>query len=134
MVVTRRPAIRERAGDAQLWRTRSGVAALPARRTAGGQRRRSRSALTTCRPGGVCLRSSINWARRLRRFRYPLSSCCWIWSPRSPVPLLSDLEEFVISHGPHGTLTGDATEPAWNGYLLTVACPCSVLFARWVTP
>jgi hypothetical protein len=29
---------------------------------------------------------------------------------------------------------GDATEPAWNGYLLTVACPCGVVFQRWVTP
>jgi hypothetical protein len=37
-------------------------------------------------------------------------------------------------HRPHGTLTGDATEPAWNGYLLTVACPCGVVFERWVTP
>jgi hypothetical protein len=24
--------------------------------------------------------------------------------------------------------------PAWNGYLLTVACPCGVVFERWVTP
>jgi hypothetical protein len=31
-------------------------------------------------------------------------------------------------------LTGDATEPAWNGYLLTVACACGVVFERWVTP
>jgi len=23
---------------------------------------------------------------------------------------------------------------AWNGYLLTVACPCGVVFQRWVTP
>ena len=23
---------------------------------------------------------------------------------------------------------------AWNGYLLTVACPCGVVFGRWVTP
>jgi hypothetical protein len=50
------------------------------------------------------------------------------------VTLLSDLEEFVTDHRPHGTLTGDATEPAWNGYLLTVACPCGVTFMRWVTP
>ena len=48
--------------------------------------------------------------------------------------LIADLEEFVATHGPHGTLTGDATEPAWNGYLLTVACPCGVVFERWVTP
>jgi hypothetical protein len=33
-----------------------------------------------------------------------------------------------------GPLTADATEPAWNGYLLTVACPCGVMFERWVTP
>jgi hypothetical protein len=40
-----------------------------------------------------------------------------------PMPLLADLEEFVADHRPHGTMTGDATAPAWNGYLLTVACP-----------
>jgi hypothetical protein len=44
------------------------------------------------------------------------------------------LEEFVRDHRPHGTMTGDATEPAWNGYLLTVSCPCGVVFERWVTP
>ena len=48
--------------------------------------------------------------------------------------LLADLEDFVHDHRPHGTLTGDATEPAWNGYRLTVACPCGVVFERWVTP
>jgi len=48
--------------------------------------------------------------------------------------LLADLEAFVRDHRPHGELTGDATEPAWNGYLLTVACPCGVVFGRWVTP
>ena len=48
--------------------------------------------------------------------------------------LLVDLEEFVRDHRPHVTLTGDATEPARNGYLLTVACPCGVVFERWVTP
>ena len=47
---------------------------------------------------------------------------------------LADLEEFVFNHNPHGPLTADATEPAWNGYLLTVACPCGVTFERWVTP
>jgi hypothetical protein len=26
------------------------------------------------------------------------------------------------------------TPPAWNGYLLTVASPCGVVFGRWVTP
>jgi hypothetical protein len=31
-------------------------------------------------------------------------------------------------------VTGDATEPASNGYRLTVACACGVVFERWVTP
>jgi hypothetical protein len=48
--------------------------------------------------------------------------------------LLADLEQFVHDHRPHGGLTGDATKPAWNGYLLTVACPCGVVFERWVGP
>jgi hypothetical protein len=39
-----------------------------------------------------------------------------------------------VTTGRTGALTGDATEPAWNGYLLTVACPCGVVFERWVTP
>ena len=47
---------------------------------------------------------------------------------------LAELEEFVSDHRPHGTLTRDATELAWNGYLLTVACPCGVVFDRWITP
>ena len=46
----------------------------------------------------------------------------------------ADLREFVATHRPHGPLTGDATEPAWNGYMVTVACPCGVVFQRWVTP
>jgi hypothetical protein len=40
----------------------------------------------------------------------------------------------VHDHRVHGTLTADATPPAWNGYLLTVACPCGVVFERWVSP
>jgi hypothetical protein len=47
--------------------------------------------------------------------------------------LLADLEEFVQAHRPHGGMTGDATEPASNGYRLTVACVCGVVFERWVT-
>jgi len=46
----------------------------------------------------------------------------------------ADLQAFIHNHHPHGLLTGDPTEPAWNGYLLTVACPCGVVFGRWVTP
>ena len=48
--------------------------------------------------------------------------------------LVADLEDFIHSHRPHGMLTADATPPAWNGYLLTVACSCGVVFERWVTP
>jgi sarcosine oxidase delta subunit len=50
------------------------------------------------------------------------------------VSLLADPEEFVTNHRPHGSLTADATEPVWNGYLFTVTCPCGVVFERWVTP
>jgi len=31
-------------------------------------------------------------------------------------------------------MTGDATQPASNGYRLMVACTCGVVFERWVTP
>jgi hypothetical protein len=48
--------------------------------------------------------------------------------------ILADLEEFIAEHRRHGTLSGDATEPRSNGYLLTVACPCGVTFERWITP
>jgi hypothetical protein len=48
--------------------------------------------------------------------------------------LLADLEGFVCDHRPHGGMTGDATEPTSNGYRLTVACACGVVFERWVTP
>ena len=47
--------------------------------------------------------------------------------------LLADLQGFASDHRPHGPLTADATEPAWNGYLLlTVACPCGITFGRWM--
>ena len=45
-----------------------------------------------------------------------------------------DLTDFLHSHHPHGLPTADATTPAWNGYQLTVACPCGVVFERWITP
>ena len=48
--------------------------------------------------------------------------------------MLTDFAEFVQNHRPHGSLIADATEPASNGYLLTVACPCGVVFERCVTP
>ena len=48
--------------------------------------------------------------------------------------LLADLEAFVHDHRPHDGMTADATEPEPNGYRLTVACACGVVFERWVTP
>ena len=48
--------------------------------------------------------------------------------------LVDDLQEFVHDHRVHGPLTVNATDPAWNGYLLTVACLCAVVFERWITP
>jgi hypothetical protein len=50
-----------------------------------------------------------------------------------PAACLADLEEFVHDHRVHGALIADATEPAWNGYRLTVACACGVAFERWIT-
>jgi hypothetical protein len=50
------------------------------------------------------------------------------------VTVLADLHAFLHTHRPHCPMSADATEPAWNGYLLTVACPCGVVFERWVTP
>ncbi len=47
--------------------------------------------------------------------------------------LIADLEDFVHDHRFHGSMIADATPPAWNGYLLTVACPCGIVFERWVT-
>jgi hypothetical protein len=42
-------------------------------------------------------------------------------------------DRFLHGHRPHGTLTAGATEPAWNGYPLAVACTCGVTFERWIT-
>ena len=51
-----------------------------------------------------------------------------------PSALLTDLEGFFADHRSHGTMTGEATEPAGNAYLLTIACPSGLTFERWVTP
>ena len=48
--------------------------------------------------------------------------------------LISDLEEFVQDHAPHGALVTDASTPGPNGYRLEVGCPCGVVFERLVTP
>jgi len=46
---------------------------------------------------------------------------------------LADLTEFIEDHRVHGSLTGKVTEPARNGYQLSVACSCGVTFERWIT-
>ena len=48
--------------------------------------------------------------------------------------LVDDLESFVAAHRLCGTLTGDATEPVADGYLLWITCSCGKAFERWVTP
>lgn len=52
----------------------------------------------------------------------------------APAACLADLEEFVHDHRMHGSLAVDATELAWNGYLLTLVYSRGVVFERWVTP
>ena len=47
--------------------------------------------------------------------------------------MVAEFEEFVGDHRSHGPLTADATEPVWNGYLLTVARLRGIVFERWVT-
>jgi hypothetical protein len=46
--------------------------------------------------------------------------------------LLEDLKEFVMLHRPHGELRANAGQPTPNGYRLEVACPCNVVFERWI--
>jgi hypothetical protein len=48
--------------------------------------------------------------------------------------LLAELADFVARHRPCGQITGDATEPAPEGYMLSVGCSCGVAFMRWATP
>jgi hypothetical protein len=50
------------------------------------------------------------------------------------VNITPDLEHFVAGHRAHGSLTADTGALTPNGYRLTVACPCGVTFARWITP
>ena len=48
--------------------------------------------------------------------------------------LLEDLRDFVALHRVHGKLHAKAGELTPNGYRLEVACPCRVVFERWVFP
>ena len=48
--------------------------------------------------------------------------------------LLTDLEDFVTEHRPHGTLKATTGELTANRYRLEVACSCGVTFERWISP
>ncbi len=44
----------------------------------------------------------------------------------------TELEEFVQTHRPCGELTWWTTPATAKGYRVPVACPCGVVFERWV--
>ncbi len=46
----------------------------------------------------------------------------------------SDLEGFVHAHRSHSDLTWWTAPPTPKGYQVQVACPCGVVFERWVLP
>ncbi len=48
--------------------------------------------------------------------------------------LYSELEQFIHAHRPHGDLTWWTTPATAKGYRVRVACPCGVVFERWVLP
>jgi hypothetical protein len=66
----------------------------------------------------------------------PLWRCTFLANTivRQAVTIIDEIEAFIREHRAHGELVGDATEPAANGYMITVACPCGVTFYRWVAP
>ncbi len=49
------------------------------------------------------------------------------------MPLAMLLADFVTRHRLCGPLTGDATEPGPDGYMLSGVCSRGVVFLRWVT-
>ncbi len=46
----------------------------------------------------------------------------------------SEIEEFVQVHRPCGELFWWTSPPTPKGYQVRVACPCGVVFERWVLP
>jgi len=48
--------------------------------------------------------------------------------------VLAEPADFATRHRPCGQLSGDASEPEPDGYMLSVVCSCGVTFLRWVTP
>ena len=51
-----------------------------------------------------------------------------------PAGVAHGVEGFVTLHRPHGELHANAGALTPNGYRLEVACPCRVVFERWVFP
>jgi len=45
-----------------------------------------------------------------------------------------EVEEFVQEHHQDGELTVWTTSPTRKGYRVRIACPCGVLFERWILP
>ena len=56
-----------------------------------------------------------------------------LWPYTPPTTMFTDLTAFVQDHQAHGKLVGGASEPGPSGYLVTVACPCGIVFERWFT-
>ena len=60
-------------------------------------------------------------------------------TPRTPkrtrvVPLKTDLESFVASHGTHGSLAGTFGRlPVNGGYRHRIVCSCGATFLRYTT-
>ncbi len=48
--------------------------------------------------------------------------------------IYTEVEQFVQAHRPCGELTWWTTPPTPRGYQVRVACPCGVVFERWVLP
>jgi hypothetical protein len=49
------------------------------------------------------------------------------------VQLLDELAHFIGQQRAHGDMIDDTGEPTDRGYMLTVRCPCGIVFYRWVT-
>jgi hypothetical protein len=68
----------------------------------------------------------VRWISR--RLREPACGEAYLAAARASSPAVS-LHRVVPA-----TARQELHSPAWNGYLPTVACPCGVVFGRWVTP
>ncbi len=50
------------------------------------------------------------------------------------MPLYTDLEQFLQAHRQHGEVRRYMGQPSEAGYEVRLACPCGVVFNRWVLP